>query len=58
MLKDLVKLKGLDRKRLRIVKYNQNRLVAKVNRIRLVTPEKVNKCRLHRRYLDDITTPP
>ena len=30
--------------------------VTKVNRIRLGTPEKVNKGRLHRRCLDDITT--
>ena len=30
----------------------------KVIRIRLGTPEKVNKCRLHQRCLDDVTTPP
>ena len=34
----------------------KNPVSLKANRIRLGTQEKVNKCRLHRRCLDDITT--
>ena len=38
------------------IKFLAQKLRVKVNRIRMVTPEKVNKRRLHGRCPDDVTT--